>query len=223
MSETLLEALMQLFALLTDIRKERQTGRAYSRVKDFLSRQFSSEYVDQYLGRFEVYLNRYHSEVGSNNQELKDKQSSDNLNRILNIATKINTELEQEPKIVLFSQLLDFLKKDEEIRDDEIRLVDLLADCFKIEPSDYQNLKAFILKEPLEVPNKSELLLITGEKEDINPEIKILYNPPQQVTVWVLHVKSTNTFIFRYSGKETFISTDIKLRPTGLIRLPLVR
>ncbi len=202
MSETLLEALMQLFALLTDIRKERQTGRAYSRVKDFLSRQFSSEYVDQYLGRFEVYLNRYHSEVGSNNQELKDKQSSDNLNRILNIATKINTELEQEPKIVLFSQLLDFLKKDEEIGDDEIRLVDLLADCFKIEPSDYQNLKAFILKEPLEVPNKSELLLITGEKEDINPEIKILYNPPQQVTVWVLHVKSTNTFIFRYSGER---------------------
>ena len=200
MSETLLEALMQLFALLTDIRKERQTGRAYSLVRDFLSKQFSNEYVEQYLGRFEVYLNRYHSEVGSTNQQLKDKQSSANVSRILTIATKINAELEQEPKIVLFSQLLDFLKKDEDIGEDEVRMVDLLADRFKIEPADYQNLKSFILLEPLQVPDKTELLLVTGENEKPHPDIKILYNPPQQVEVWILHVSSTNSYIFRYSG-----------------------
>src|SRR5690554_918662 len=161
MSETLLEALMQLFALLTDVQKERQTGRGYSLVQDFLARQFSKEYVDQYLGRFEVYLNRYHSEVNNSNQELREKQSNDNLSRILNIAEKINAELEQEPKIVLFVQLLDFLKKDEDIGEAEIGFVDLLARKFKIAESDYLNLKRFILGNPLEVPDKNAILLIS--------------------------------------------------------------
>lgn len=202
MSETLLEALMQLFALLTDVQKERQTGRGYSLVQDFLARQFSKEYVDQYLGRFEVYLNRYHSEVNNSNQELREKQSNDNLSRILNIAEKINAELEQEPKIVLFVQLLDFLKKDEDIGEAEIGFVDLLARKFKIAESDYLNLKRFILGNPLEVPDKNAILLISGENEKPHPEVRLLFNPKQQVVVWVLHVSSTNSFIFRYDGER---------------------
>jgi len=213
MSETLLEALMQLFALLTDIQKEKVTGRGYYLVKDFLSKHFNKEYVEQYLGRFEVYLNRYHSEVNSNNKELKVKQSNDNQTRIHNIATKINAELEQEPKIVLFAQLLDFLKKDEEIGKAEIRFVDLLADKFKIETNDYINLKTFILGKPLDVPNKNLLLLVSGKNEKPHPEIKLLFNPKQQVTVWFLHVISTNTYIFRYSGERNLYLNGHKIEP----------
>jgi ABC-type multidrug transport system ATPase subunit len=211
MSETLLEALMQLFALLTDIQKERQTGRGYSLVQDFLSKHFNKEYVEQYLGRFEVYLNRYHSEVYSDNEELKNKQSNDNQSRIHNIATKINAELEQEPKIVLFAQLLDFLKKDDEIGEAEVRFVDLLAAKFMIEPFDYVNLKNFILREPLDVPNKNLLLLVSGQNEKPHPDIKLLFNPKQQVVVWVLHVTSTNTYIFRYSGERNLYLNGHKI------------
>lgn len=202
MSETLLEALMQLFALLTDFGKESQTGRARPLVQDFLSKHFNKEYVDQYLGRFDVYLNRYHSEVFSDNQELKDKQNSDNLNRIHRIASKINEEMEQEPKIILLAQLLDFLKKDEEIGDAESRFVDLLVEQFRIESSDYKNLKQFILHNPLDVEDKTILLNISGVNEKPHPDVKFLYNPKQQVKVWVLHLTSTNTFIFRYSGER---------------------
>jgi ABC transport system ATP-binding/permease protein len=202
MSETLLEALMQLFALLTDIHKESKTGRARTLVDDFLSKHFNREYVDQYLMRFDVYLNRYHSQVFSDDVSLREKQSNENQSRILNIASKINAELEQEPKILLFAQLLDFLTKDEEIGEAEVKFVDLLADKFKIEPQDYINLKNFIFREALDVPDKNLLLLISGINEKPHPEIKLLFNPKQQVTVWVLHIVSTNTFIFRYSGER---------------------
>jgi ABC transport system ATP-binding/permease protein len=213
MSETLLEALMQLFALLTDVHKESKTGRARLLVTDFLSKHFNKEYVEQYLGRFEVYLNRYHSQFYSDNRELKDKQSVENQTRILNIASKINAELEQEPKVLLFVQLLDFLKKDEDIGDAEIGFVDLLAEKFRIEPADYENLKNFIIKEPLDVVNKSQLLLISGNNEKPHPKIKLLVNPKQQVTVWALHVTSTNTFIFRYTGARNLYLNGHMVEP----------
>ncbi|MFO8000723.1 MAG: ATP-binding cassette domain-containing protein [Marinilabilia sp.] len=200
LTEALLESLMKLFALLTDLRTESKTGRARFLVEDFLARHFNSEYVQQYLEKFDSFLERYHSHVYSNNQELIEKQSSDNQTRILNICNQINQELEQEPKIILFVQLLDFLKKEETINEEEHYFVDLLAENLKIDPQDYDNLKTFILESPEEVNDKGSLLYISGDKEPPDARIKHIYNPKQQVFVWVLRVRSTKTFVFRYWG-----------------------
>jgi ABC-type multidrug transport system ATPase subunit len=200
MSETLLESLMKLFALLTDLKTESKTGRARFLVEDFLGRHFNTEYVNQYLDKFDSFLNRYHAHIYSNNQELIEKQSSDNQTRILNICNQINQELEQEPKVILFVQLLDFLKKEETISEEEHYFVDLLAENLKIDSQDYDNLKTFILEIPEKITDKGSLLYISGDKDAPDPRIKHIYNPKQQVFVWVLRVRSTKTFIFRYSG-----------------------
>jgi ABC-type multidrug transport system ATPase subunit len=219
MSEALLESLMKLFALLTDLKKESKTGRARFMVEDFLARHFNTEYVQQYLAKFDEFLNRYHSHVYSDNQELIEKQSSDNRTRILNICNQINQELEQEPKIILFVQLLDFLRKDDSISDEEHYFVDLLAENLKIDPQDYDNLKTFILESPDKVTDKNSLLCISGDKEPPDSRIKHIYNPKQQVVVWVLRVRSTKTFIFRYSGPRNLYLNGHKVeqdRPYAL-------
>ncbi|MGM0376742.1 MAG: ATP-binding cassette domain-containing protein [Bacteroidota bacterium] len=200
LTEALLESLMKLFALLTDLKTESKTGRARYMVEDFLARHFNSEYVQQYLEKFDSFLERYHSHVYSNNRELIEKQASDNQTRILNICNQINQELEQEPKVILFVQLLDFLKKEETISEEEHYFVDLLAENLKIDPQDYANLKAFILETPEDVNDKGSLLYIGGDKEPPDPAIKHIYNSRQQVVVWVLRVRSTKTFVFRYWG-----------------------
>ena len=202
MSEALLEALMQLFALLTDFRHESKTGKARPLVQDFLSKHFNSEYVEKYIARFDFYLNRYHSEVFSSNESLKERQSSDNVMRIHRIASQINTEMEQEAKMILLVQVLDFLQKDKKLGEVEGHFIDLLAEQFRIDATDYDNLKCFVLYSPLEVKDKSTLLYITGTNEKPHPDVKLLFNPKQQVKVWVLHLVSTNTFVFRYSGER---------------------
>ncbi len=202
MSETILESLMKLFALLTDIKQESESGRARLLVEEFLARHFNTIYVEVYLQKFDNFLNRYHSEIYSDDQQLIKKQAVDNKSRILNISNQINLELEQEPKIILFVQLLDFLKKEDVVREEEHYFVDLLASNLKINTQDYSNLKTFILKRPDLVKDKDALLYISGNTEAPNPEIKYIYNPRQQVVVWMLRVKSTNTFVFRYSGER---------------------
>lgn len=213
MSEALLEALMQLFALLTDFRHESKTGRARPLVQDFLSKHFNSEYVDKYIERFDFYLNRYHSEVFSKDDTLKEKQTTDNVMRIHRIASQINTEMEQEAKMILLVQVLDFLQKDEKLGEIEGHFMDLLAEQFRIESSDYDNLKRFVLYSPLEVKDKSTLLYITGTNEKPHPNVKLLFNPKQQVKVWVLHLVSTNTFVFRYSGERNLYLNGHKVEP----------
>jgi ABC-type multidrug transport system ATPase subunit len=219
MSEALLESLMKLFALLTDIKTESKTGRARFLVEDFLTRHFNTEYAQEYLGKFDEFLSWYHSHIYSNNQELIEKQSSDNQTRILNICNQINQELEQEPKIILFVQLLDFLKKEDTISEEEHYFVDLLAENLKIDPQDYDNLKTFILETPDEVTDKGSLLYISGDKDAPDSKIKHIYNPKQQVVVWVLRVRSTKTFVFRYSGSRNLYLNGHKVeqnRPYAL-------
>ncbi len=200
MSEIILESLMKLFALLTDLKRESKTGRARLLVEDYLSRHFNTEYVQLYLQKFDDYLNRYHSQIFSHDQQLIEKQAVDNKTRILSISNQFNLELEQEPKIILFVQLLNFLKKEEIIREEEHFFADLLASNLKIDTQDYSNLKNFILKKPELVREKEALLYISGNRQAPEPQIKFIYNAKQQIVVWMLRVKSTNTFVFRYAG-----------------------
>ena len=92
MSELLLDALMQLFALLTDINKEQNTGRAHVSIKDYLERQFNSELAKKYLELYHDYLQAFHgADFLQDNQPISaDKES--NLNQILTICTKATYE-----------------------------------------------------------------------------------------------------------------------------------
>jgi ABC-type multidrug transport system ATPase subunit len=198
----LLEALMQLFALLTDVKEKQMSGEARLKVEDYLSRQFNSEYVRKHLDRYDYYLNKFHKNTYSHDHQAREKQSSYNMTKLLTICDQLNSEMQMEAKILLLSLLLNFIQKEDEITDDEERFVDTLADNIKIDPNDYWNQKTFALDTPLEVVDKSKLLLISGQQEKPHPDIKHIFNRKQQVFIWVLHVKSTNSFLFKYSGER---------------------
>ena len=56
MSETLLDALMKLYALLTNVRMESRLDSARKLIEQELLLNFNREYVDQYLERFNFYI-----------------------------------------------------------------------------------------------------------------------------------------------------------------------
>ena len=63
MSESILKALIQLFALIIDIHREIDlTDSEKSIVRSFLSRQLSSELTEKYMVIFEEYLDLYHED-----------------------------------------------------------------------------------------------------------------------------------------------------------------
>lgn len=213
MSELFLDALMQLFALLTDINKENKNGRAHGLIKDYLERQFNAELAQKYLELYSDYLQAYHGADFDSDEHLGLSSKEKNIAQIKSICDKLNEDMEKSPKVMLFVQLLEFLKIEDEIGGDENELIDILAQQMKIDEEDYANLKVFILGKASEVPDLDSLLLISGDRENKNNPFKHLYNEKQQVSVWMLRIKSTSAFVFKYEGARNLYLNGYRIQP----------
>jgi len=211
MSELLLEALMQLFALLTDVSKEKEIGQARLKVEDFLKFVFNSDYVTASLKRYDFYLEKYHKNTFSESRTKRQQQTTYNLDKLEQICSQLNEEMEAEDKHILTTLMLNFIQK-EKVTSEEEQFVDMLAKYLQLDEADYKNLKHFILEKPCEIQDKSAILLISGEKRSPYPGIKHIYNRKQQILVWVLHIRSTNTFFFRYSGERNLYLNGHKIQ-----------
>ncbi len=202
---------MQLFALLTDV-KHVSVAAGREKVGEYLSRQFNAEYVRKFLARYEFYIGKFHNHATADDEAAIDAQRSENIRRMKIICNDVNLEIGLDEKILLLSSMLNYIAKPE-IGNDEERFVDGLADLLRIPAEDYWNLKTFTLELPANVVDKNRLLIINGKPEKLHPDIKHIYISKFGVCVWVLHIKSTNTFVFRYNGERNLYLSGHRLDP----------
>lgn len=100
MSEPILKALMQLFALIIDIHEDKDISDSEKGiVRSFLSRQLNSELVERYMKIFTEYLDLYHRDDVKRDSKKDRKRTTLTSMRILGICEAINEELEQKQKI----------------------------------------------------------------------------------------------------------------------------
>ena len=101
MSERILKALMQLFAIVAKVDGITNTGRDI--VQAFLKQQLNQELVDEYLKLFDQFLEGYHN---LSDVTKKKKRTSVNSVKVLKICTEINQELTQKQKVVVVIRLI---------------------------------------------------------------------------------------------------------------------
>ena len=203
MSESILNALVQLFALIGDIHDETIiTSREKDIVRMFLARQLNNELVTRYMRIFEEYLKIYNSESIAKGSMKDRKRISLNAMRILSICEKINEELQQKQKIYVLIQLMDFISLGEEVTENELDFLQTVANAFYVPDIEYGNIKSFIMNHSKDVKEKNKLLVIDNKKESETPEIKHIYNEHLTGKISFLYISSTNTYILRYEGHE---------------------
>lgn len=203
MSESILNALVQLFALIGDIHDETViTSREKDIVRIFLARQLNNELVTRYMKIFEEYLKIYNSESITKDSRKDRKRVSLNAMRILSICETINEELQQKQKIYVLIQLMDFISSGEEVTENELDFLQTVANAFYVPDIEYWNIKSFIMNHSQDVKEKNKLLIINNKKESETPEIKHIYNEHLTGNISFLYISSTNTYILRYEGHE---------------------
>lgn len=203
MSEPILKALIQLFALISDAHNIAETsGREKDIVKLFLSRQLNSELVSKYMRMFDEYMLLYSSENIIKGSMKDRKRTSLTAMRILAICEKINEELHQKQKIYVIVQLIDYILFGAEITENELDFLDTVSAAFNIPDSDYKNIKSFILNSADDIPEKNRVLIIDNNDECKQEGVRHIHKENIKGTLSFLYIASTNTYILRYSGKE---------------------
>ena len=113
MSESILKALMQLFAIIARPEDDLSEGDGDRRnvVESFLRQQLNQELVREYLKVFDYYYELY-QEKQSEKSKTKKRTSSSSV-RVLKICTQINEELTQQQKVVVMVRLFEFAKSED--------------------------------------------------------------------------------------------------------------
>ena len=147
MSEAILKALMQLFALIVDIDEIQEISEKEREIiHSFLSRQLNSELTEKYMGIFENYLLHYHQHAIDKGSVKQRKRTSLTAVRILAICEQINEELEQKQKIYVIMQMVEYISYGIEIRDTELEFLQTVAADFNLDEDEYQDIR--ILSSP---------------------------------------------------------------------------
>ena len=213
MSEPILKALIQLFALMVDLHDDTVITVSEKKiVRSFLSRLLNNELVTRYMRMFDEFLQLYnaeHIEKGS----IKDrKRISLKAMRILSICEEINNELHQKQKVYVLVQLMDFIASGKELTENKLDFIQTVANAFYIQDDEYRNIRGFILGTLYDVPEKRKLLFIDNKKESELDDVKHIFSNNLRGTISFLHIAATNTYILRYSGGE-----DLYLNGQNLI------
>jgi ABC-type multidrug transport system ATPase subunit len=202
MSEAILKALMQLFALISDIHDDTViTAREKNIVRIFLIRHLNNELVGKYMAMFEEYLGLFNSERIVKGSIRDRKRISLNAMKILAICEKINSELQQRQKIYVLIKLTDYIASGVEISETELDFLQTVASAFNIPDNEFQNIRNLIISNDPESCEVSHVLQIDSRNE-VKGGIKKMYNENLRGKIVILYIRSTNTYLMRYTGNE---------------------
>jgi ABC transport system ATP-binding/permease protein len=206
MSERILKALMQLFAIIANPKSNTRDRRPV--VESFLDQQLNNELVDEYLKIFDYYYITHQQKYksGINNE----KRTAASSVRVLMICTEINKELTQKQKLVVVIRLLEFINSDKEITKQEYEFVSTVAETFHISAYNYESLKSFVLIGSKEIEDTENILLISSLKNSSLKKVNHLFAESLSGQIIVYALKSANMHIFIFTGeKELYLNNQL--------------
>jgi ABC-type multidrug transport system ATPase subunit len=217
MNEFILNALLQLFAIIANVSEDGISFKARNIVKSYLSKHLSSNLIRKYLRLFDDYLRIHHPDILGDKKEGGQTTISDSL-KVTEIGKAINRNLLQREKFVVFLRLVEFINEDEVMTRKELDFIGTVAGIFNLSATEQLNIKEFVIDSLSPRIETDKLLVIDEEEKPALPGVKHIQAPDMKGRIVILMHASTNTFVFRYSGDSTLYLNGYNIIP-GRIEL----
>ncbi|HUW92503.1 MAG TPA: ATP-binding cassette domain-containing protein [Bacteroidales bacterium] len=209
MRESVLHALIHIFAIISTVNPGGVTPRGKKILRSYLRRYLNQELEEEYFKLYENNLHFYDRELKTVGEgELSDENSLITF-QITNICRQIKKGLFIEERMIVFLQLLEFVYEDGSISEQESSIVEIVARTFNISKKENTNASAFILGMKLDRISADAFLAIEGE-ENIGESASKYSNYHDwhhmvvkglKGTIYVLFIESTGHMLFVYDGK----------------------
>jgi ABC-type multidrug transport system ATPase subunit len=207
MSEEILRALMELFALIV-----KQDGgilmneREY--VSGFLNKQLTKETVNEYLALFDEHAGPIM--VRSFIKEPSSPSVKDSV-KILGICKKINRTLNQEQKVVVLMRLYELVNADRQFTLQRMNIINTVAEVFRISPDEFAATEQFVKNDnPADLINPAILVLSPGDEEcELCRRMNTGYLGTKII---ILRVASVDLYFIRYISNDQLYLNGLPIR-----------
>jgi ABC-type multidrug transport system ATPase subunit len=211
MSESILKALMQLFAIIAKVEYDEESGEVKADesskaiIELFLKQRLTQEYVEKYLELFYSFLHERHGK--SRRKDGKKKRTSVNSVKVLRICTQINEELEQKQKIIVLIRILEFVFADYEFSSEELEFAETVAETFNISQTEYEQILQYVKGDDNDLPKHDNYLNICSQANSEKGNSKQIIVDGLEGIVSILRVKSVKSYFIKYnSNSELFLN-----------------
>jgi ABC transport system ATP-binding/permease protein len=208
MSEEILKALMELFALIV-----KQDGgmleneRSY--VRSFLKKQLTHDSVDIYMDLFDQHAGPV----------TKSKSIPDNISpsvkdsvKILSICKKINRTLNQVQKIVVLTRLYEMVNSDRQFTAQRMNIINTVAEVFRVSREEVSSIDLFIRNDQPDKLESPSILII----DDGSADCKLcgqLTSGFRDTTIIILKIPDCDIYFLKYISNRQLYLNGLPISP----------
>jgi ABC-type multidrug transport system ATPase subunit/uncharacterized tellurite resistance protein B-like protein len=203
MSEPVLNAILRLFALVA--KEDLVTKQERDHVLHFLEDHLSQQAVDSHITLFDKYC----QQIASHMTPQQEREA------ISEICSGINLEVAQKQKAVIMIELMSIIVADGAISSREDFLAKSIGAALNVNAEDIVLIETYLLgKNDQELNDES--ILIINSTPSIQGKSKHIYREELDGLVVILHLKSTDSFFFRYLGKSDVFLNGVPQKPGNI-------
>lgn len=202
MSEEILKALMQLFAIIAK-QDEGVESNEREFVVNFLMQQINDEAVEEYIKLFDQHAgldDEKPEEDEDGHRKVKLTSVKDSV-KILGICKKINRTLTQKQKVVVLVRLFELVNADRKFTDQRMAIINTVAEVFKLSKEEFTDIENFVINnDPIELDYSS--ILTIHDKQEVGKNCKHIPTEALSGFLYILQIKSEDLYFLRYTGNE---------------------
>jgi ABC-type multidrug transport system ATPase subunit len=196
MSEEILKALTQLFAIIT-----KQDGGVTDKerlyVIHFFQTELDQETVEEYVTLYDEYSG-YGKDEGDGKGRLTSVKDSV---KTLRICKKINQTLTQKQKVVVLMKLLELVGSGENFSPQRKDIINTVASVFNVKPAEYTAIEQFVIFKTSTVPDIPDILVVDGNTSSPGQYCRHVQGHISGKLVF-LRVRSVDMYFAKYIGDE---------------------
>ena len=197
MSEEILKALMELFALIV-----KQDGgmnlneRSY--VSGFLIKQLNSETVNEYLALFDEHAGPVTSKSVKKAPAIPSVKDSV---KIFTICKKINKTLTQGQKVVVLLRLYELINADRQFTPQRMNIINTVAEVFKISSDEFAVTEQFVRNDSFRKLVNPAIMMMSPDEEECEYCKKTL-SGYRDTWIFVLRIASVDLYFVKYYSND---------------------
>jgi len=218
MSEELLKAIIQLFAIVA---KERVTEDERSNIKEFLSVHLNQESVKSYLQLFD----QYSQEEKTAKPEIEDADEETiefigEWSKIIEISKRINQGLSQQQKVILIIKMIELIWANREFSERQSNLIFYIGKAIKIDKKVIDSIKSFVISQDIEEMSYPNILIVDEGSGEHPYHSKHMVSKELTGLIAILRLSEMETYFIKYIGITSLTMNGLPLNSRKIYIFP---